>query len=116
MDIYAINEAIESLEQGETTLENVSDLANLYIVRNSLQTPVETELRDILPAYADYIHIKKQYQMHELSEGAVIKSLKYVCVEIREFLDTLYSCTDMGKERKCIKDMINTLYADFENR
>lgn len=116
MDIYAINEAIATLENSETTLENISDLANLYIVKNSLQSSTENELNDILPAYAEYIHIKKQYQMHEISEGAVIKSLKYVCVEIREFLHALYQCTDMGRERKCIRDMINTLYSDFEEK
>ena len=54
--------------------------------------------------------------MGDISEGAVIKALKYVCTEIIEFLLTLYSGTDMNKERKCLKDMINTIYSEFENK
>ena len=52
----------------------------------------------------------------EISEGAVIKSLKYLCTEVEEFLDTLYNCTDMNKERKCIKDMIDIIEERFKDR
>ena len=103
MDINAIQDTIKELELGDTTLQNVSDLANLYIVRDRLlNTDVKRELDDILPAYSDYVKVKQRYQKKEVSEGVVIKSLKYVCTEIEEFIDTLYKCTDMNKERKCI--------------
>lgn len=117
MDIYAINEAIDRLENDDTTMENIADLANLYVVRDNLNNNVvKAELSDILPAYSEYIEIKKQYQMREISEGAVIKSLKFTCTEIEEFIHTLYNCTDMNKERKCIKDMINRISTDFSNK
>ena len=118
MDIYIIENTIEDLENGEITLDTISKLADLYIVRDSLSknNEVENELDDILPAYKEYLHIKKQYQMKEISEGAVIKSIKYLCEEIIEFLNTLYNCTDMNKERKCLKDMINTIYLEFKSK
>lgn len=74
------------------------------------------ELQDILPSYVEYINLKRAYQMGEITESRVIKSLKFVCIEIREFLDTLYSSTDMNKERKCIRDMIYNISRDFEDR
>lgn len=117
MDIYAIQDTIKELELGDTTLQNVSDLANLYIVRDRLlDTGVKQELNDILPAYNDYVKVKQRYQRKEISEGAVIKSLKYLCTEVEEFLDILYNCTDMNKERKCIKDMINIIEERFKDR
>ena len=118
MDIRTIDATITELENSETTLENIEYLAHLYTVRSILSNSVnvENEYNDILPAYSNYINIKKQYQMGDISEGAVIKALKYVCTEIIEFLLTLYSGTDMNKERKCLKDMINTIYSEFENK
>lgn len=74
------------------------------------------ELSDIMPSYIEYINLKRDYQLGLISESRVIKSLKFVCIEIREFLDTLYSSTDMNKERKCIRDMIYNISRDFEDR
>ena len=37
MNISAINESIERLEQSADTVENVRELANLYIVREYLK-------------------------------------------------------------------------------
>ena len=118
MDIYAIQGTIKELENGKTTLENIEYLAHLYTVRDALSNSVdvENEYNDILPAYSDYINIKKQYQMGSISEGAVIKALKCVCAEIIEFLLTLYSGTDMNKERKCLKDMINKIQTSIKDR
>ena len=76
----------------------------------------EKELIDILPSYLDYIDMKREYQMGNISEGRVIKSLKFVCIEIEEFLLTLYSSTDMNKERKCIKDMVNSISTKFSDK
>ena len=117
MDIYAIQDTIKELELGDTTLQNVSDLANLYVVRDRLlDTDVKQELDDILPAYSDYVDVKQRYQRGEISDGVVIKSMKYVCREIADFIDTLYKCTDMNKERKCIKDMIDIIEERFKDR
>ena len=117
MDIIMIENTIQELENSETTFDNIKQLADLYIVRDKFKdNVVKSELSDILPAYSEYIKIKKQYQMGEISEGVVIKHLKYVCTEIEEFLDTLYKCTDMLRERKCIKEMINSIEETFKDR
>jgi len=77
---------------------------------------VKKELADILPSYYEYVDLKRDYQMGNISESRVIKSLKFVCIEIREFVDTLYSSTDMNKERKCIREMIDNISRDFKDR
>lgn len=117
MDIKLINDAIYTLERSDTTLETIADLANLYIVQERLQVnTVKQELDDILPAYSEYINIKKDYQMGKVSEGAVIKAIKSVCTEIQEFISTLYNCTDMNKERKIIKETTTFIYENLKDR
>ena len=113
MDIQAIEEAIYVLETEDTTYDNVSELASLYIVRDNLKQPVKTmvdginnELQDILPYYIKYRDIKTQYQLGKTTEGEVIQGIKRVCKELAEFINALYSGTDMNKERLCIKDML----------
>ncbi len=113
MDLVAIEDAISILEESDTTPENVSELASLYICRDNLQNRLETlpdaitdELSDILPYYTKYRDIKRRYQMHQTTEGEVIKGIKDVCRELSEFIGVLYSGTDMNKERLCIKQML----------
>lgn len=109
MDIVAINEAIEILENKETNFDNVSELAMLYIVRNnhqSISDSASDELNDILPCYQKYREVKGRYQQGMTSEGEVIRALKLLGQEIKEFIDNLYCNTDMNKERLYIKEMI----------
>lgn len=119
MDMRLIDETISVLEQGETNFDTVSKLADLYIIKDKLafnnlsSNSVKSEINDILPAYSRYINVKRLYQLNEINEGAVIKEIKNLCTEIQEFIEVLYSCTDMGKERKCIKSVIDTLYEKF---
>lgn len=116
MDLVAIEDAISILEESATTPENVSELASLYICKANLQNRLETlpdaiadELSDILPYYTKYRDIKRRYQMHQTTEGEVIKGIKDVCRELSEFIGVLYSGTDMNKERLCIKQMLAQL-------
>ena len=120
MDIIAIQDNIEALENSDTTFDNVKELALLYIVRDKLKTHeidvVQTELADILPAYNKYCNTKRKYQLDEVTEGAVIKDLKLVCKEIQEFIHTLYTHTDMRWERKLLIDMISTISKTYQNQ
>jgi hypothetical protein len=120
MDIIAINEAIETLENSDTNFENVSELASLYICRANLQNlsnrqieRVEDELEDILPYYTKYREIKTRYQLNQTTEGEVILGIKNVCREIQQFIDTIYSGTDMNKERICINKMIEQMHEKY---
>lgn len=120
MDIYTIEDTIDALENSETTLDNIQLLASLYIVKDKFNNSntsndngVKSELDDIMPAYLRYVHAKTLYQSNELNEGAVIKELKSLCTEIQEFIDILYSCTDMNRERTCIKDTICSLHNKY---
>lgn len=117
MDIQAIKDNIKELENADTTVENVRELALLYIVRDNLENANLTgnfndtarELDDILPQYRKYIEIKRQYQLGQLPDTAVNKSIRNVCREIYEFISTMYSRTDMKSERDCIDELIQKL-------
>ena len=117
MDIDAINDNIEELESSSTTFENAQELAILYIVRDHLQNSqirndndeIKEEYEDILPRYRQYVDLKRRYQLGEVQDKEIHKSIKCVCKEIYEFIHTLYSCTDMPKERQYIRDMIGKL-------
>lgn len=121
MDIRIINEVIEDLENKETTQENVQELASLYIVREYI-VPKETcsestsELLDILPHYRKYCNTKRQYQLGETESDSVIESLKSLSNEIYEFLTTLYSSTNMLKERKELEAVIAKVQAKFTEK
>ena len=118
----AIIDNIEELENSNTTVENVKELASLYIVRTNYKNTnlpeyhneSTKELKDILPQYAKYMEIKREYQLGNVSAQAVRTAIRRVCKEIFEFINTLYSCTDMKDERDCIKKLIMNL-SEFKN-
>ena len=120
MDIKMIQEAITELENGNTTMDAIVDLANLYIVVDHLTTiksnNVEKEIGDIMPAYNNYVDVKRRYQRKEISEGAVVKALNSLCVEIEELIGIIYSNTDMNRERKCINDLAEKIFKKFAKK
>lgn len=109
MSIDTINELIEELEQGETSLSNIRNLSALYTVKahilghNINVDKTEKELRDVLPSYLQYIKIKRKYQLKETTADALYTALNSLCNEINEFLHTLYSCSDTEQERAILK-------------
>ena len=117
MNLAIINDAINALENEDTNYENVSELAMLYIVRDNLTTQipksedvVEQELSDLFPCYQKYCDAKTDYQLGKLNEGEVIHALRTLCAELREFVNTLFSNTDMNKERLIIIEEISKIY------
>ncbi len=116
MNIQAIQDNIEELETADTTVENVKELALLYIVRDNLKKSLElngnstiSEYNDILPQYRRYIEIKRAYQLGKTSEKEVEKSIKNMCKEVQEFIYTMYKCSDMPQERRQLKSMLEKL-------
>ena len=112
-----INNTIAQLENGDTTFDNCIKLAALYTVRNyfissesTQENNVTKELSDILPQYKIYCAVKRKYQMGESTDLRVIKAMDDLCVEITEFITTLYSSTDMPEERSKLKQCITALY------
>lgn len=114
MDIQAIMDNINELENGITNVDNVQELANLYIVRDNLlkhnTNPIEQELNDILPAYKKYCVTKRKFQLKEITEEAVLSDMKLLCQEISEFIHTLYSNTDFYKERALLLQTLEDLH------
>ena len=105
LNLAKIENTIEELENGDTTFDACIKLSALYNVRDHFtkETPVSDvvvkELSDILPHYEMYIEAKRNYQMNKVSEEVVMDYMSSVCVEIDEFIHTLYSNTDMPQER-----------------
>jgi len=122
VDLEIIEDAIYELENSEMSADNVLELASLYIVKSEQlksntdgnKRVVEDELEDILPYYRKYCEIKRGYQLHELPEDAVVDAIGKVCKEISDLIITLYSGTDLLKERKQIHKMLTNLYKTYE--
>lgn len=114
MDITAIEDNIKELENESTTVDNVKELAFLYIVHDHLKRAnlsigndvIQAEFDDILPEYKKYVEAKRKYQLGEINEQLVKKSIRNLCKEIYEFIHTLYCCTDMKAERDCIDSLL----------
>ena len=128
LDMEQISNTIEELENGATTFENCLKLASLYIVQEKYKNPenrdgkddmdhiseeVVKELNDILPQYTKYCEIKKNYQLGQLPEEPVLTSLNKVCQELQEFVQILYSSTDMSQERTIIVRTLKELATKF---
>ena len=118
MNLEEINNTIEALENSSTTFGNCEKLASLYICRDHLATAdveptVEQEYNDILPQYRQYCNVKRRYQLHEITEEPVISAMMNVCTEIKEFIQILYSNTDMDNERIQIHNMLEELTMKF---
>ena len=114
MDLQVIRNTIADLENADNTFDNCAKLASLYIILNQAQTNISAdatadELKDILPAYGQYIQAKREYQLNGGSEERTVKMLSFVCQEIYEFIQALYSSTDMPEERKSIRNLISKL-------
>lgn len=109
MNIDTINELIDELEHGETSLSNIRNLSALYIVKSNILghnvkvDATEKELRDVLPSYLQYIEVKRKYQLKTITADALYTALNSLCNEINEFLHTLYACTDTEQERAILK-------------
>lgn len=107
MNIVDINSMIEEFENSEASLSNIRNLSSLYNVRKHLKKSADTtekELSDILPSYLSYIDAKRKYQRNETTAEFVFVEMQYLAREIKEFLLSLYKCTDTKRE-KDILDM-----------
>jgi len=115
MNLAVINNMITELEKNDdTSLSNIRNLSALYIVRDHLSIEESndktvSELNDILPSYIQYKAIKRKYQLGEASKERVLSYLKSVCKEIKEFMQTLYSGTDMQEERDILKQLVKDM-------
>lgn len=116
MDIQTINDAIEELEQSTTSVENVQNLASLYICRQNIKTRRKSPLNafkqdvtEIFPAYDRYREAKKAFQMKEGSEQEVLESLSLLCQEIKDLHISLYCSSCSRKERRILKECIESI-------
>lgn len=117
MDLQVIRNTIADLEQADNTFDNCAKLASLYIIVSEAEkskidpksSVTEGELQDILPAYRHYVDAKRNYQLNGTSEEQTVKALGFVCQEIYEFIQSLYSSTDMPQERTHIRNLISKL-------
>ena len=124
LDLEEISNTIEELESGTTTFDNCIKLASLYIVRENLNNvnltanfnessvvndEVVKELNDIFPQYHEYVETKRMYQLKQTTHEAVVEKLGYVCKELEEFVNVLYSSTESPEERLIIEGTLTKL-------
>ena len=117
LNLKDIDETIEELENGATTMANCQKLAYLYIVRDKItKTDSDTvvqEYSDILPSYERYKTEKTKYQLGGGNKQGIINYLSLLCTEIEEFIKTLYSSTDTPEERAIIKEKITKISGEI---
>ena len=115
ISISTINDLIDELENGETSLSNIRNLSALYNVKTHLlgsnrYDSTAKELNDIFPSYLQYVETKRKYQLKEVTDETIYIDMKELCREIKEFIQTLYSSTDTEKERDLIRQMIKEIH------
>ena len=111
MDKQVILEAIQELEVESPTLENVQELATLYIVWDHLDRAKDKP--DVIESYKPYCEVKRKYQMHEATEDNVLDCMHLVCEELMDLILLLHSNSDMRRERKMIQTMVNKLHENL---
>lgn len=113
-----IQEQINLLESDVTSLDNVLELAALYVIRDKLgsavQNTVMKEMSDILPSYRKYATVKRAYQEHQAEEDAVLHQLDLLCQEIGEFLIALYGSSCFYKERRKLCKLLEKTLAQMQ--
>ena len=116
LDMAMVENTIKELEGADTNFSNCDKLASLYIIReyNTVTDEVTEELSDILPHYNLYCDRKKEYQINKIGEDVMLSALQVVCNEIMEFMQTLYSSTDMVEERTIIISLIDRLQENIK--
>lgn len=115
MNTDDINNEIKRLLQ-DNSYDSCQKLASLYIVRDHLQrmeTP-QKELLDILPTYSSYANIKREYELGNAGERAVINLMRDLCREIKEFIIALHISTHSVEERAHIYRTLDDLQKFFE--
>ena len=118
LDFNEIRDTITKLENSKTTFDTCNKLASLYTilwyhnlqVQETPKNDVVNELSDILPAYSQYVKVKTDYKLNRTTKESVIYSIELLDKEITEFIDILFSSSEMPEEREKLKQMISNLY------
>jgi len=115
MNTDDINSEIKRLLQ-DSSYDSCQKLASLYIVRDHLQRTESTqkELFDILPTYSSYANIKREYELGNAGERAVINLMRDLCKEIKEFIIALHISTHSADERAHIYKTLDDLQKFFQ--
>ena len=104
--LVEVSKKIKELEEQKLSVDNCIKLSALYnILSQHTETTNDTivnELNDILPEYSKYKITKIKYQSGEISKEEVQTEMKKLCKELYEFLEVLYTCSDMKEERDCL--------------
>nr|DAE06076.1 MAG TPA: hypothetical protein [Siphoviridae sp. ctsxw88] len=69
----------------------------------------EKEYKDIQPRYAEYCNVKKQYQLNTVPQELLKQSTKYLCKEIEEFIQILYTNSDTDFEKTEFKNSLEKM-------
>ena len=125
LDMEQIEATIKELENGTTTFDNCLKLASLYIVQEHLndanltavhhpetgdKDEVLKELNDIFPQYHEYVEAKKLYQLKQAPHELVLDKLGYVCKELEEFVNVLYTSTNSPEERLIMEGTLTKMH------
>ena len=120
MNLAEIEKWIDILENEEMTFTGCQKLASLYICQEHAKAGLKTmidgsnegirkELCDIFPQYERYIEVKRDFQMHKTGKEELIRVLTYLCKELEEFVDALYTSSQTQEEQGVLDNLIKNL-------
>lgn len=126
LDIELIENTIDELEHGDTNFDSCVNLAALYIIKENFrngrysraknaENSTISELVDILPMYRKFCEIKRKYQLREISKESVVEAIQDVCIEVKEFIMTMFYYADLEEEKDQIKKLIDEIEKNLKN-
>ena len=81
----------------------------LRVSEDNVKCSIDKEYADIQPRYHEYCDVKREYQLNNIPVSALETSVVYLCKEIKEFMQVLYSNSDTEFEKTAFKNVLREM-------
>ena len=107
---YALKN-IQDMKSKEPTPQNMRDIALLELwlssntqkaVPNVSTVKIQNEINDILPAYVEYIEVKRKRMLKEVTDEKVLFTLQTLVNELQDLIEMIYRNTETCEEREIL--------------
>ena len=81
----------------------------LPVSEDNVKCSIDKEYADIQPRYHEYCDVKREYQQNNIPVSALETSVVYLCKEIKEFMQVLYSNSDTEFEKTAFENVLREM-------
>ena len=81
----------------------------LPVSEDNVKCSIDKEYADIQPRYHEYCDVKREYQLNNIPVSALETSVVYLCKEIKEFMQVLYSNSDTEFEKTAFENVLREM-------